>query len=70
MGVRNWVKFLVLSVLLFAFVLIIIYKSEIWKAITDFPLDWVISFLVGAGVMFLANFKFARRRKKSDNGTV
>ena len=58
----NWVKFLVLTVLVFVIVLCIMNCGKILEAIIAFPLDWVISFIIGAGTMFLANSKFFRNK--------
>ena len=65
MRIENWVRFILLSVSLLVIVLVIIYNNEIRNAIKVFPLDWIISFLLGAGVMFLANFEWKRKQKNS-----
>ena len=66
MGLNNWVRFIILSVLMFALVLVITYSGEIWNAILAFPLDLVVSFLLGALVMFLSNFKITRKHNNSN----
>ena len=66
MRVTSWVKFILLSVLVFIIVLAITYGSEIWNAIKAFPLDRLISYLLGAATMFLASFKFRARKQKDD----
>ena len=63
----NWVKFLVLTALVFFIVLCIMNCSKILEAIIAFPLDWVISFIIGAGTMFLANSKFFRSKNDHSN---
>ena len=66
MRVTSWVKFILLSILVFIIVLVITYGSEILDAIKAFPLDWLISYLFGAATMFLASFKFRARKQKHD----
>ena len=63
MKIRNWVKFIILSILVFVVVLCITYGLEIWNAILAFPLDRVISFILGAAAMFFANFRFRKSKK-------
>ena len=66
MKVKNWVKFILLSILVFATVLVITYGSQIWNAIKVFPMDRLISYILGAATMFLAGIKFREKEQKSD----
>ena len=65
MKIRNWAKFALLTLILFAAVLIFIYRAEILNAVIAFPIDWLVSFLLGAATMFVANLRLRRHNRRS-----
>ena len=69
MKVKNWVAFIVLTILVFAVTLVATYSGEIMEAIKSFPVDRVVSFIAGAVIMFIASSNWSHNqtpKKKSD----
>ena len=69
MKIKNWVAFIVLTVLVFAVTLVATYSGEIMEAIKSFPVDRVVSFIAGAVIMFIASSNWSHNqtpKKKSD----
>ena len=66
MKVKNWAKFLVMSILVLVIFLAINYGSSIWNAIKTFPLDKPISFILGAVTMLLANSDLKKKKDDDD----
>ena len=67
MKVKNWVAFIVLTILVFAVTLVATYSGEIMEAIKSFPVDRVVSFIAGAVIMFIASSNWSHNQtpKKS-----
>lgn len=69
MKIKNWVAFIVLTILVFAATLVATYSGEIMEAIKSFPVDRVVSFVAGAVIMFIASRNWSHNQtpeKKSD----
>ena len=62
----KWVKFLVITILIFAIALLIIYGAEVWDAIKAFPLDWVGSYLLGAITMIISGIQINKKDDSSE----
>ena len=57
MKVTNWVRFALITVAAFIIAIAIINAKAIWDALKSFPLDWIISFLLGSVAMGIANIR-------------
>ena len=62
----KWVKFLVITILIFAIALLIIYGAEVWDVIKAFPLDWVGSYLLGAITMIISGIQINKKDDSSE----
>ena len=60
---KKWGKFILLTIVLIAVILVVTNFSAIYGAILRFPIDWVIAYLVGAATMYLA---FANKKSKKN----
>ena len=63
---QNMVKFVLLSVAVFLLTLGITHIAAIGNAIKAFPIDRLVSYLLGGLTMFLATHKFKRKKKNEE----
>lgn len=55
--------FAVFTLLIMVVLLILTNHEAIWEAIIRFPIDWIISYLVGAFTMYLAHIPSKKQLK-------
>lgn len=69
MTIKKLGLFTLIAIVTFIVTIAVVHSRQIWEAIKSFPIDWVISFFVGAFAMFIPSYLLGGQDSETSSKT-